>query len=43
VEALFVAHPLSAVVAVVVSLATKRESDEHLALCFGGIGRKETK
>lgn len=43
VEALFVALPLSAVVAVVVSLATKREPDEHLALCFGGIGRKDPK
>ena len=33
-EALFVALPISAIVAVAVSLATKPESAEHLAKCF---------
>ncbi len=37
VEALFVALPVSAIVAVVVSLMTRPESDAHLAWCFDGV------
>ena len=40
VEALFVALPVSAIVAVVVSLMTRPESDKHLATCFRGIGKQ---
>jgi len=38
VEALFVALPISAIVAVVVSLLTKPEPPEHIRKCFEGIG-----
>ncbi len=36
VEALFVALPVSIILAIVVSLITKPESPEHLALCYDG-------
>ncbi|MBN2310564.1 MAG: sodium:solute symporter family protein, partial [Candidatus Hydrogenedentes bacterium] len=38
-EALFVALPISAIVAVVVSLLTKPEPAEHIERCFKGIGK----
>lgn len=41
VEALFVALPMSAIVAVVVSLATQPESEAHLARCFDGVEGKQ--
>jgi len=40
VEALFVGLPVSIILAIVVSLITKPESSEHLALCYNGIEPK---
>ena len=39
-EALFVALPISAIVAVVVSLLTKPEPEDHLNWCFNGVERR---
>ena len=41
VEALFIGLPVSIILAIVVSLITKPESKEHLALCYNGIKPKK--
>jgi SSS family solute:Na+ symporter len=40
IDALVIAFPLAAIVTIVVSLATRKMPDEHLDVCFRGIGKK---